>query len=213
MLSYEQFKQIKKEVTQHIKGQSAESSRLRGKIGSLAWKPGSQEAVARTRANKNPDGHRISGKSELKQYRRPETGEERNQLWQARGSIGSDTRILLLLLGMLRNRTYRQIESHEELPLYLQGTGLWLLNHELKRFWSDHKITVEQFKAWLQGGPSPLWMPPPVKLSDLGSAIPVVTIDVKKVSVLDNSREFRCLPKLSEQLKEALTEPAPSAAE
>lgn len=128
--------------------QTADKQDLRRKIRELAWKPGSDVTVAALRAERDENGYRRYGKKALKPYRRPETGSERCSLALSLGYGDWVIREHLLLYGMLRGRSYKEIEPK---------------SRSLPSYWGLHNLLVEKFgtdpcpytqadvRAWLEG--------------------------------------------------------------
>jgi len=90
---------------------AAKSRKLQEQIEALTWKEGSLSEVQRIRSQRDKLGRRIAGKRALKPYRRPETGPERDQLWQEKHRIGAETRRVLLAYGLICGRPYQSIEN------------------------------------------------------------------------------------------------------
>lgn len=124
-------------------------------IQGLVWKEGSLAEVQKLRAQQDADGHRVVGKKTLKQYHRPETGAERNELWGCKRATGHKARIALLTYGLLRGRAYATME----------GVGTvqpWDLSWEIRacldrccKWNADRDTKKALIEAWFKGDATP----------------------------------------------------------
>lgn len=103
-------KEAIEKLCQDIKKYETDQRAIAGEIRELAWKPGSLPEVQRLRSERDVDGRRAHGHKALKPYRRPETGSERWSLWESKRSGARQVRDRLVLLGLLRGRSYQSIE-------------------------------------------------------------------------------------------------------
>jgi hypothetical protein len=122
----------------------------RRQIQELTWMPGSEVTVAAIRSARDEQGHRKFGKKALKQYRRPETGPQRCHLAQyLAGTAESDIiRFNLLAYGLLRGRSYNQIESYT-----LTKPGAWTMHQRVKQLFGTEPCPYTQadLQGWLDG--------------------------------------------------------------
>jgi hypothetical protein len=147
------MKNAKKTIKQHIKGKAEEGQKLRLEIQTLKWKEGKPPV------QRDASGRKVTGKKALKAFKRPETGPQRFGLWDDKRSVGSITRVWLLLLGLLRGRPYRSIEAkvHPWNVMSAKTLHRWLadvLPSEQMTPYNEAAI-----KAWLDGAPAPKPLP------------------------------------------------------
>lgn len=143
------MKTAKKTIKQLIKDKAAEAKAIRQQIRDLTWK-GEPPKPLRDEA-----GRRLSGKKARKPFRMPWTGPARDSLWADKRQVGSETRFLLLMYGMLRHRPYKSIEPHS--PTATADTA-YRLQRKMKLLLSEQEMaafTTESIVAWLKGGEAP----------------------------------------------------------
>jgi len=128
---------------------------IRRQIQELSWKPGSSAEVSRIRSERDPDGHRKYGWKALKPFRRPETGPDRYELWVQKRSGKDEARTHQVLLGMLRGRTYAQLERNPKETI--SSDSLFYL---LRCYDSDlsHDI-VSEISKWISGERASMRLP------------------------------------------------------
>ena len=114
-------------------------------IRTLAWVGGRPPELP---VQRNEQGQRLTGKRALKPYRRPETGPQRNGLWEKKRWHGDySTRYLLLALGFLRGRTYLSIERTADHPVSKD----WLHRTLTKHLPDEVEISRDEITHWLAG--------------------------------------------------------------
>lgn len=147
-----------RELKCEIKDQIETICGIRRKINALKWKPGGQEALAKIRAERP----RVSGKADLKEYRRPETGLERYDLWNEKRAAGDEARYLMLAYGAIRGRAYKKIEPKCGDGNAPSASRIWdrLADFIDPKLWTT--ITESAIEAWLSGKPLPI-PPRPVR--------------------------------------------------
>lgn len=143
------MKNAKNTLKQLIKDQAENGRKIRLEIQALKWKEG------RPPVQKDVSGRKVTGKKALKAFRRPETGPQRFGLWDAKRSEGYLARVYLLLLGLLRGRTYLSIEAKVHPWNKMSARTLHkslgnVLDAEKMTHFSEAGI-----KAWLEGGEAP----------------------------------------------------------
>lgn len=127
----------------------------RKQLQGLVCKEDSQEAVSKLRAQRDADGHRVVGKKSLKLYRRPETGAERDELWNCKRATGKKARVALLTYGLLRGRAYSTMEGNGTIQPYDLS---WNIRACLDRYckWdADRNTKKTLIEAWLKGEVAP----------------------------------------------------------
>ena len=119
---------------------------LRRQIQELSWVPESAPEVQRLRSERAEDGRRRYGKKALKAFRRPETGPERYALWDRKRAGKFDARYQQVLLGMLRGRSYTQIEPSREDNVYADYLHKLLVQYD-----PSTSITEGEIGEWVAG--------------------------------------------------------------
>jgi hypothetical protein len=123
--------------------------KLRGVIRSLKWKDGVLPEVKKIRSQRDASGRRIAGKKALRDFRRPETGPERSQLWVNKQEESHYARCALLAYGMLRGRAYKTMESSVRDG---NGVNCYGVRDALNRALpSDKHVTIKQIQEWISG--------------------------------------------------------------
>lgn len=83
---------------------------IRKAIRDLTWVEGSLEKVREIRSQRSPEGKPVNGHRALKEFRRPETGEQRSNLWARKRDAKYAARHALLALAMAQGRPYKSVE-------------------------------------------------------------------------------------------------------
>ena len=119
------------------------STNIRNEIRTLAWVDGSPPRLV---SERNAQGQKVTGKRALKPFRRPETGPERYHLWDQKRDVGTDSRYLLLALGLVRGIPYTRIERKADtLP------SAYRLFSLLSKLLPENPPTQEACARWLAG--------------------------------------------------------------
>lgn len=121
---------------------------LRRQIQDLTWKPGSQAEISRIRSERDEAGKRKRGRKALKTFRRPETGPERYDLWNEKRGGKDEARLYHVLYGMIRGRSYAQIERNPKEPI--SSESLWTVLTSYAEVAEDHD-TLVQIGEWVLG--------------------------------------------------------------
>jgi len=144
------MQKLRTELVESIQATLGISREIQG----LKWKEGSQPEIQRLRSIKDEDGRRVNGKRSLKPYRRPETGLERNALWEKKRGLGYTTREYLLLWAMLRGKAYKTVEAkckEENYPC------IYGMSKILERYFEKGTcpIGMDEINNWVKGEASP----------------------------------------------------------
>jgi len=140
--------QLKKAVCE----KATEGREIRKQIEALTWKEGSLPEVQAIRSKRDASGHCVAGKRALKEFRRPETGPERFDLWNQKRWAGWEARTALLAYGLVRGRAYKTIEASCAPGNEPSSYNILKL---LEGILPSGKVTEAVIKEWLKGGPAP----------------------------------------------------------
>ena len=142
------------QLKDEIRRLASEGAQFRKQIQELAWKPDTLVEVAKLRAQRDLFGHRCIGKTELKRFRRPETGQERYDLWRSKRQTGSNARYAYLAYGMLRGKAYLTIESKCEV---MPNAWAILRTIDPSTKWGEASLAkTALIRDWLAGGLVPV---------------------------------------------------------
>ena len=138
-----------------IRSLALAGTETRKEIQGLVWKEGSLAEVQKLRAQQDADGHRVVGKKNLKQYHRPETGAERNELWNCKRATGKKARIALLTYGLLRGRAYATMEGTGTVQSYDLSWEIRACIDHCCKWNADRNTKKTLIEAWFKGAAAP----------------------------------------------------------
>lgn len=100
----------------------------------------------------------------------PSTGPQRHDLHQRKQSLGSETRVLLLALAMVRGRPYASAEQRARNPVAVIYVAYAALGVSWKSAiadddWKRAGSASEAVNAWVKGAPSPVTDAEPVAVA------------------------------------------------
>jgi hypothetical protein len=150
MTRKEAIQACKREIKNYVE----QSRSLRQEIRSLKWKPGVEEQFGKIAHARRSLDHVALGaaRAGLKAYRRPETGDQRYDLWSRKRSTASQIRALSLVYAILRGRQYKTVEPKTPpmtswvLSCLVDDVHTWLSS-----LYPEQSCTQADVEGWLLG--------------------------------------------------------------
>lgn len=153
MTRKEAIKSCRESIKELVAESQSTRNEIRQKIRDLKWKPEAATELPRIRAAQKTVASPAQTKelrAALKALRRPETGDERYDLWNAKRRTTTCDRTTFFAYAILRGRTRASMERSPISSDYAKELAFWTLN-EIQKHYPDCKWTREDITAWILG--------------------------------------------------------------